>query len=291
MGVYAKNEVNVSKAEKIVKAVKDYGEVITSKEIFELFKNDFSSISAAKTFLSTFVIPEYPNIKSIPRKGYVWDPIDTKKEEKSTFKNSEGYSDPTAGKAIANCMTYQNTEGEESNQLPGEVWFLDPGTYKGNKKFLALVIAGSKGCINYIPVRDFVLDKGYFFAGYCVPFTAINGREYFVDIRQLRTSGQNAFDRYSFLLDFDKFKSIKQKIAERFKIETVEVVKEVPVYETKEVPAAITEESAIKFLQNSGWIEKHDEELTNEDHLMSMIQGARAQVYEQVFKLIFERGA
>ena len=290
MWVQVKTEEKEKRAKEIVKIIKDYGGVISSSSILQLCDNSFTTNSnTLKNFLNTYVLPNYPDVKSIPRRGYIWDPA--KKEDQ--FKNAEGYLDPTAGKAIANMMMSSSSskDDEAINQIPGEVWYLDPGAYKGNKKFLALVIGGSKGCVNYIPVRDADLDKAYFYAGYCIPFVSM-GRNYFVDIRQIRTSGQNSFDRYSFVMDDDIFEKVKYGVAKRFKIETrvetktVEVVKEIPIYETKEIPAQIDEEAAIKFLEDSGWLKEHDKNLRMYVYPELAEYKAKAESWEQAFRLM-----
>lgn len=284
------NEKNKERADKIVAAIQEYGELITGREIKELV-GDKSTVSAFKTFMSHYVAPNYPEIEAIPRKGYIYRGI--KKEEKTDkelYKNSEGYLDPTAGKALANLMMSAKVKKTETNLVPGEVWTRSTGSYSGNKEELALILGESSYAINYIPVRDSVLDKDFFYADYCIKFE-YSGKKYFVDWRQIKTCGENPFasrngGKYMFLLSDDIFEEIKQHIAKRFDIQQTvkEVIKEkkveVPVYEVKEVPAKITREDAIKFLTEDGYF---DEEKPSID---LAVWKAKAIAWENAFRLM-----
>lgn len=265
MGTYYKRTEQKDKlAETIIEALRDYGDIIASKDIYDLVPQDIYSCRSLKNFLQYYVKEYYPDkVRAVPKKGYVYIGKNkgVKEEPKLTgFKNSEGYSDPTAGKALAKVMMEPKTQ--ETNYFPGEVWTRSTGSYMGpKKKELVLVIAASKGNVNYIPVYDSIEEKSYYFSGYCKEFESTSGKKYFVDWRQIRTSGCNPFKdgSYEFAVDDDVFNSILDQIGKRFGLgETI--VKEVPkvVYETKEVPAAMTEEDAVKFLATSGWLADHD---------------------------------
>ena len=256
----AKDKLAVS----ILEALRDYGDIIASKDLYDLVPQDLYTFQSFKNFLQYYVKAYYPDkVRAVPKKGYmyIYKNKEIKEEPKSTgFKNSEGYSDPTAGKALANVMMEPKTQ--ETNYFPGEVWTRSTGAYMGpKKKELVLVIAASKGNVNYIPVYDSIEEKGFYYSGYCKEFESTSGKKYFVDWRQIRTSGCNPFKdgSYEFAVDDDIFNYILDQIGKRFGLgETI--VKEVPkiVYETKEVPATITEEDAIEFLAKSGWLANHD---------------------------------
>lgn len=271
---------NKKQVEDIAEIIKQYdGSLITSKQIHELM-DDPVSLTGVKYILHEYVLRDYPDIISVPRRGYRY----AAKPERETkvFKNEEGYPDPTAGKALANVM--MTPKEQETNYFPGEVWTRATSPYLGpKKKELALVIAASKGVVNYIPVRDYVEEGTYYFSGYCTEFESPSGKKYFVDWRQIRTSGCNPFKdgSYEFALDDDIFSKIMSQIGKRFGIGEV-IVKEVPsppkvVYETKEVPATITEEDAIKFLTDNGWLTEHD-------------NGVRSNAMEE-FGTLFSRSA
>ena len=303
--LYVRTTEMDKRAEKIISIIKEYGSVINSTEIADLYPEDIP-IGSLKSFMSGYVRPYYPCIKAIPRKGYIYE--ESEKKPVNVFKNAEGYPDPTAGKALANAMM----SSETANQLRGEIWIRDTGAYK-NTQELVLVLGASKGVVNYIVVRDNDLERTYWYSGYCIPFTSTNGTKKFVDYRQIRTSGQNSFVRYDQMLDEEIFEKVLNGIAERFNIsqfvkpKEVEVVKEVPtvVYETKEVPAPITEEEAIKFLTETGWLNKHNEIVREGERNMFKIEKekienhyantdvwkARAEAWEQAFRLMCEKGA
>jgi len=265
MGTYYKRTEKKDKlAETIIEALRDYGDVIASKDIYDLVPQDIYSCRSLKNFLQCYVKEYYPDkVRAIPKKGYMYigKNKEIKEEPKSTgFKNAEGYSDPTAGKALAKVM--MEPKAQETNYFPGEVWTRSTGAYMGpKKKELVLVIAASKGNVNYIPVYDSIEEKGFYYSGYCKEFESTSGKKYFVDWRQIRTSGCNPFKdgSYEFAVDDNTFNSILDQIGKRLGLgETI--VKEVPkiVYETKEVPATITEEDAVEFLAKSGWLDNHD---------------------------------
>ena len=289
-----RTEAYDKRANEIVKIIKDYDGVISSGEIQTLYPEHLA-LGTLKTFLTNYILPNYPQIQSIPRKGYIY--CDEKKKPDNPFKNAEGYSDPTAGKALANLMM----SSEEANQIPGEIWVRETGSYSKNKTELVLVIGASKGVVNYIPIKDYDLDRTFWFAGYCIDFTLMDRTRVFVDWRQLRTCGQNPFVRYKEMRD-DVYEQVKNCLATRLKIDRKEVVKEVQkvVYETKEVPAQITKEAAIDFLIESGWLSDHDNEITKaqwlkdeaeKNHNSAMkveLEGwkAKAEAYELALRLM-----
>ena len=272
--------------ELIIEAVKQYEGLVTSKEIAELTG---ISRSVVKNNMSR-IMKENPNIKAIPKKGYYYS-VD--KSKKSEMKNSEGYFDPTAGKAIANAMMSKN----EVNQIPGEIWVRETGSYSKNNTELALVIGASKGVINYIPVKDFFTEKEYYFEEHCTNFLLPSGTKVYVDYYQVRVSGQNSFERgkYECLLDPDIYQEILDRISERFNISRPkEIVKEIPVYETKEVPVEITQEKAIDFLVKNGWLDDYKNKLVanvkkatenNGEKLYSAYK-AKAEAWESAFRLM-----
>lgn len=284
MGYFS--EKTKERDELIIEAVKQYEGLVTSKEIAELTG---ISRSVVKSNMSR-IMKENPNIKAIPKKGYIYS---EKKSKKSEMKNLEGYSDPTAGKAIANAMMSKN----EVNQIPGEIWVRETGSYSKNNTELALVIGASKGVINYIPVKDFFTEKEYYFEEHCTNFLLPSGTKVYVDYYQVRVSGQNSFERgkYECLLDPDIYQEILDRISERFNISRPkEIIKEVPVYEVKEVPVEITQDSAIDFLVKNGWLDEYKNKLvdnvkktveSNSEKLYSAYK-AKAEAWESAFRLM-----
>lgn len=271
MSNYLRNEKNEERAKKIVSIIKDYDGIISSGEIFTLGGDEmFTSKSGMKAFMRDYVLLYHGDqIKSVPRKGYEYITAEAKKEDKSFFWNSEGYSDPTAGNALANLM--MASKESKFRQAPGEIWTYDPGNYKNNVPELALVVAVSKGCVTYLIVKDKKKDMDWF-NDECISFE-FDGNKCYVDPRYLRYAGQNRFTQNEgCMLDFFL---VKKYLAKRFDISVVEktVKVEVPVEKIKEVPVELTEEMCIEFLENSGWLEKHDQEIINREFAREILIG------------------
>lgn len=130
--------VNVStnlKAAQMIDVLRSHsGETMSSKSIAdELKQRGIDVLSKTVSNYLSIIIKQgdYKQLTSKPRVGYVWNADEaefyTNKSEKSNessayrkkstvMRNSEGYSDPTAGTAI------RNTEGEDPYSRLGEVW-------------------------------------------------------------------------------------------------------------------------------------------------------------------------
>lgn len=134
MAMHVNVETNL-KAAQMVDVLRSHpGEIMTSKSIAnELSQRGMDILpKTVSNYLSVLIKQgDYQQLSSQPRVGFVWNADEaafyTNKAEqtndssayrkKSTvMRNSEGYSDPTAGTAI------KNTEGEDPYARLGEVW-------------------------------------------------------------------------------------------------------------------------------------------------------------------------
>lgn len=111
------------------------GEIMTSKSIAsELSQRGIDILpKTVSNYLSVLIKQgDYQQLSSQPRVGFVWnadeaefyankaaekaEPSSTYRKKSTVMRNSEGYSDPTAGTAI------KNAEGEDPYARLGEVW-------------------------------------------------------------------------------------------------------------------------------------------------------------------------
>lgn len=237
------------------------------------------------------------NIISSTRHGYQWvekqNPEETKKEEEpkkveryGDTKNDEGYMDMTAFLAM------QTITDDRYKQEPGQIWEFDGNPLNNNPNWVVILKPyghPEKGSCSILFVNR--IDDPFFDARYCVRFT-IKDKEYYVDPRKINQRPTRSLIRTKYRIEEDVFHVIKEAVAQHLDIlqntkiiekvvpaepivEIKEVIKEVPsepivkVEEViKEVPAEITEGDAIAFLEKSGWLAKHDSELSvsNEDY-------------------------
>ena len=134
MAMHVNVETNL-KAAQIIDVLRSHpGEIMTSKSIAgELSQRGIDILpKTVSNYLSVLIKQgDYQQLSSWPRVGFVWNADEAEfyanKAEKSNdssayrkkstvMRNSEGYSDPTAGTAI------KNAEGEDPYARLGEVW-------------------------------------------------------------------------------------------------------------------------------------------------------------------------
>lgn len=135
MSTHVNVETNLKAAQMIDVLRSHPGEMMTSKSITdELSQRGIDVIPKTVSNYLSIVIKQgdYPQLTSKPRVGFVWNADEAefyakkdaeKAESSSTYRkkntvmrNSEGYSDPTAGAAI------RNIEGDDPYARLGEVW-------------------------------------------------------------------------------------------------------------------------------------------------------------------------
>lgn len=135
MAMHVNVETNL-KAAQIIDVVRSHpGEIMTGKSIAsELSQRGIDILpKTVSNYLSVMLKQgDYPQLSSQPRVGFVWnadeaefyakkaaektEPSSTYRKKSTVMRNSEGYSDPTAGAAI------RNTEGDDPYARLGEVW-------------------------------------------------------------------------------------------------------------------------------------------------------------------------
>lgn len=134
MAMHVNVETNLKAAQMIDVLRSHPGEIMTSKSIAgELSQRGMDILpKTVSNYLSVLIKQgDYQQLSSQPRVGFVWNADESefyaKKAEKSNdssayrkkstvMRNSEGYSDPTAGNAI------KNAEGDDPYARLGEVW-------------------------------------------------------------------------------------------------------------------------------------------------------------------------
>ena len=125
MGMHINVETNLKVAQMIDVLRSHSGETMSSKSISEVLSQRGIDIlpKTISNYLTVILKQgDYPQLSSQPRVGFVWNAAERSNDssaygKKSTvMRNSEGYSDPTAGTAI------KNTEGEDPYARLGEVW-------------------------------------------------------------------------------------------------------------------------------------------------------------------------
>lgn len=176
-------------------------------------------------------------VGTIPRKGYVW--IENKsKTEENPMKNSEGYSDPTCGKAILNTEK-EDFDVNKYSQKVGDIWLRNNRPYTGYgkaKEAFSLILALSPGCASCL---DVVLMDSFYDEKYCIIVNAKLPGVYYVDTRKVMQRSYGQFDRYRTAVTVEGLNYIRLKIGEFLKIPTesvVEKIVEVPVEKVVEVP-------------------------------------------------------
>lgn len=264
-------EKNLNDTIKIVDALKakGAGKTITSAQLETLtgiYRNRVKELLKEEMAIN-------PNITSIPRKGYQWvekqNPEETKKEEPKTVeryddtKNDEGYMDMTAFLAM------QTITDDRYKQEPGQIWEFEGTPYKYKDLNWCVILKAygkpDKGSCSFLLVSK--IDD-YYDEKVCVPFS-IKGNLYYVDPRRVQQRPIKSLIRSKYRLEDKDFNEIKEAVAKHLDIlqNTKIIEKKIPgetIIETKEVPAQITEEDAIAFLTNSGWLKKHEVEIVNQ---------------------------
>ena len=204
------------KINKMVTILKEQKGYVTSEELANRLgfaqKSFLNMISRHKDYLP-------PNVKGVTGKGYIWvdDPVVVEKKEET--KNAEGYSDPTASKAIDNMKKYYYTESE---YLPGVVYKVEQ-FYEDR---LVLVISGYPGTINCLEVKD--IKDMFYDPDICI--VLIGAENYYVDPRRIISVPEKRFKKAKYNVPADCFNNvIKPAIAACLGIDTVEKIVEVPV--------------------------------------------------------------
>ena len=159
------------------------------------------------------------------------------------MKNPEGYSDTTAGRAIANVMRTTASDGRyPMNQRFGEVWKLierDPHARKDNFTNEFLVIAAKASyCIGY---RVFSEKTTYMSEGYVFKWRDDNGMHYISLVNPINVYHRNLSKEGMYEIDSKKKEELRSLVSSVLDISTT--IKEVQVPD----PSA---ERTIKELQD-----------------------------------------
>lgn len=228
---------------------------------------------------------EYPQIQKIGDKQgamYEWkEPEPTKKE---TFKNAEGYSDKTAGKAIINAMKQAST-GYPERQKFGEFWRTG-----GNNEYEGILVISAKegmciGCFVHSSRKGFMKD------GYTFNWYGKTGRHWCSTLALINFQTRNITTRIE-ELDEQKKTEFRNLLAETL---GYEVTKEVQVIEKpvevekiveKEVPVEV--EKVVE--KKVGMSEDEVQELLDaqEKEFERKLLEQKVSIYE---KVLFRKGA
>lgn len=185
-----------------------------------------------KLIMQRAIIPTYPEATSEPRHGYFW--TEQKKapipavERYAEPKNSEGYMDTTASRAIKNVSRDEYT--------PGDIWVLRE--YQGGREPLFLVLACDSKTKSVCGWNVMPIDQ-WFNEFTDVPVT-IKGKPHYVRPSRITSRRSQQLERSRDAISDKELLQIKMKLAVFLGVQTgekiVEKTVEVPVEVTKEVP-------------------------------------------------------
>jgi len=266
MNYAGNNAKNISDINAIINTLQEMGEYLTSRQIGELTGIGENRV---RWLLRTEMQKNHNRyIVSDRKKGYLFVPDPEKEEPKKVeryddTKNDEGYMDMTAFLAM------QTITDDRYKQEPGQIWEFEGTPYKYKDLNWCVILKAygkpDKGSCSFLLVNK--IDD-YYDEKVCVPFS-IKGNLYYVDPRRVQQRPIKSLIRSKYRLEDKDFNEIKEAIAKHLDIlQNVKIIeKKIPgetIIETKEVPAQITEEDAIAFLTNSGWLKKHEVEIVNQ---------------------------
>lgn len=282
---------------KIVEALKVMGHA-TSNELSDLTGIDRDVV---KHLFHTHIKTMYPdNIVSYPRKGYEWmetkNPPEIKAAELKTEptdkygpnKNSEGYSDPTASKAIKNVEKSEriNSFKEVHLEQPGEIWEYENGYYNATSRVdtMLLVLTSSGNSVCGLDVR--LVDERYN-KEYCAPIN-LKGKMYYVDCRRIFSKPAKSLDCRKAWLAEEAFKEIKTQIATCLGLEPVVIEKtvEVPVEKVVEKTVEVPVEKIVeKKVEVPVMVDRDDSDVRALKRELAMAE-QRAEIWEKAFYLV-----
>lgn len=237
--------------------LKEMNEPLKVKDIFDLLPKETSiTLDGLKWNLNSLAKDPSSGVMAVPSASYYNAPLlysmkeaaKPKEEDKTvSFKNSEGYVDPTAAAALKNTMNASSLEKNFCKVSPGEIWTMqDTDRYSRDTpiKYLVVSIVGNT-CI----VLECRTDMAGFDAHLDVEINKC-GIAYIAPRRILPRTARY-FDRYQASLPDDIFRKVKEKLANVLGLDIPEerviekiVEKEVPVEKIieKEVPVEVIKE-------------------------------------------------
>lgn len=282
---------------KIVETLRVMGHA-TASEISELTGINRNTI---KCLFTSHIKPKYPdNAFSIPRKGYEWVEVKNPPEIKAAEskaeptdkygpnKNSEGYSDPTASKAIRNVEKSEriNSFKEVHLEQPGEIWEYENGYYNATSRvdtmLLVLTSAGNSVCGLDVRLVDERYNKEY-----CAPIN-LKGKMYYVDCRRIFSKPVKSLDCRKAWLAEEAFKEIKTQIATCLGLEPVVVEKtvEVPVEKVVEKTVEVPVEKIVeKTVEVPVMVDRDDPAVPRLKEQLAMAE-QRAEIWEKAYYLM-----
>lgn len=268
------SEQNKERMDAVVNIIKDYGEVISSKDIADILG---VPIPGFKSWLHRYSKDFPKEVAIIPRKGYKYvedkssdksdkqdlasvlstvgtiastaitnaaKVLEKKEERYSGCLNDEGVPDPTA---------YQATHKKYGTDIqPGDIWDIGTVPYSsstsslGPAKYAAkfLVIASFPKTAMGLEIRE--ITDGWFNPETDIPFE-LSDAKYYVNPTRLFSKSPRTFERGLCVISEDLLKEIRDGICDTLNLYKVrEVVREVPVEKIVEKPVEVIKEVPVE---------------------------------------------
>lgn len=234
-----------------------------------------------KLIMQRAIMPTYPEATSQPRQGYFWTeqekvPVPAV-ERYAEPKNSEGYMDTTASKAIRNVSRDEYT--------PGDVWVLRE--YMSGREPLFLVLAHDSKSKSVCGWNVMPIDQ-WFNEFIDVPLT-IKGKSYYVRPSRISSRRSQQLERSRDAISDKELQQIKMKLAVFLGVQTgervVEKTVEVPVEKIveKEVRVEVPDEKSKRKIDD---LQQAVTDLETELELATQ----RANIWEKAFMTACGKG-
>lgn len=285
--------VGATRIKKVVDFLKTHSEQYYTADMLctEAVPDEQVTPDAMRMYVRTRIMPRYPEIRSARGFGYKWVPQETPASEpkkapaeepkktatETPYRNSEGYSDPTAGKALASL---------ESSYKPGQIWHAE--ARNGDTEWL-LVVKGYKARVHVLMLYpekkrewDHPLRVHY------------KGDVLWTDPTELTWRSAKQFTKFLCDAEKDEYVFAKNALGKFFGIIFVtEVTKEVPKIRYIEVPKLRTDPELVKRAEAA---EKEAAELrqklesmptTEEPTEEVLVLKTQLATYREIFTMIF----
>ena len=240
-----------------------------------------------------YVKPMYPeNITVFVGKGYVWkngEEIKNVQETKTEViedkhgygKNHEGYSDPTASKALDNVekiMSFRNAPPK-----PGDICEYECAYYSRSTDVDTYMLVLSVG-ENYACGYGLKLLEDFYDGEFCFKLR-LNKVDYYIDARKVFVKSGKAIKARRFFISEDKFNAIKAKTSKLLGFDVVErvVEKEVKVeVPVEKIVEKVVEVPVEKIVETPVVIDRDDPMVPKLKMELELAQ-QRAEIWERAY--------
>ena len=186
----------------ILEFIKSSKEPVNKKQILEAtgYKGDYK-------YAMSCLVKDHEEIEVIGGRGkafYKWNP---KKELYSEMKNSEGYPDGTAGKAIANVMRSSRSSGKWEREKFGEFW--SSSKVVGSQEGYLVLAAAYRTviCAAVYPEKMHFHKDGFYFT-----FADQKGHIHYASLIHILNKADDAFSDLKFTLSKNDQERLKTEV-------------------------------------------------------------------------------